>query len=57
VQDASLVRPAEVDFLVGDASKACRELDWKPTVGFPELIRLMLEKDLQRLKNSNQAVG
>jgi len=54
VHDSSLVRPAEVDLLVGDASKARRELGWKPTVGVPQLIRLMLDKDLQRLKTGNQ---
>jgi GDPmannose 4,6-dehydratase len=48
VQDPGLVRPAEVDLLVGDASKGRRVLGWKPEVSFPELIRLMVEADLER---------
>ena len=46
VQDKSLYRPAEVDLLVGDASKAGRELGWEPTVSFAELTRLMVDDDL-----------
>jgi len=46
VQDESLYRPAEVDLLVGDASKAGRELGWEPTVSFAELARLMVDDDL-----------
>jgi GDPmannose 4,6-dehydratase len=49
VQDPSLVRPAEVDLLIGDASKARRELGWRPKVGFRELVRMMVEADLKRL--------
>jgi GDPmannose 4,6-dehydratase len=47
--DDSLKRPAEVDLLVGDASKAERELGWKPTTSFEELIRLMVRSDLALL--------
>lgn len=50
VQDPSLIRPAEVDLLVGDSSKARRLLGWKPEVNFAELIRMMVESDLQRAK-------
>ena len=46
VQDDSLYRPAEVDLLVGDASKAGRQLGWEPTVSFSELARLMVDADL-----------
>lgn len=46
-QDESLVRPAEVDLLVGDASKARERLGWSPTVSFPELVRLMVQADLE----------
>lgn len=46
VQDESLYRPAEVDLLVGDASKAGRELGWEPSVSFAELARLMVDDDL-----------
>ncbi len=49
VRDPALVRPAEVDLLIGDASKARRELGWKPEVGFRELIRRMVDADLKRL--------
>jgi GDPmannose 4,6-dehydratase len=53
VQDPALVRPAEVDLLVGDASKAHRTLGWKPETDFRELIRLMVEADLERLKKTH----
>ncbi|MDD5088843.1 MAG: GDP-mannose 4,6-dehydratase, partial [bacterium] len=45
-----LVRPAEVDLLVGDASKAWERLGWKPQVRFEELVRRMVEADLTDLK-------
>ncbi|MBI4093016.1 MAG: GDP-mannose 4,6-dehydratase [Candidatus Kerfeldbacteria bacterium] len=44
--DRQFTRPAEVDMLVGDASKARRELGWSPTVRFPELVKMMVEADL-----------
>jgi GDPmannose 4,6-dehydratase len=47
--DERYERPAEVDLLVGDASKAKRRLDWEPKVRFPELVRLMLDADLAKL--------
>jgi GDPmannose 4,6-dehydratase len=50
VQDPALMRPAEVDLLVGDAAKARRVLGWKPDVSFEELVRLMVEADLARLR-------
>ncbi len=46
--DARFNRPAEVELLVADASKAKRELDWEPTVRFRELVRLMVDADLAR---------
>src|SRR5437870_5619397 len=49
-EDPALRRPAEVDLLVGDASKARRALGWKPEVSFHQLIRLMVDTDLERLK-------
>jgi len=48
--DPSLLRPAEVDQLVGDATKAHRELGWAPRVGFPELIDMMVRADMDRLR-------
>ena len=50
VVDDSLMRPAEVDALVGDASKARRVLGWEPTTSFQELIALMVDADLERLR-------
>jgi GDPmannose 4,6-dehydratase len=50
VQDPALMRPAEVDLLVGDATKAKRVLRWTPEVDFRGLVRMMVEADLQRLK-------
>jgi GDPmannose 4,6-dehydratase len=48
VQDPALRRPAEVDNLMGDASKARRVLGWEPTVTFRDLVRRMVEADLAR---------
>ncbi|MDX6652819.1 MAG: GDPmannose 4,6-dehydratase [Solirubrobacterales bacterium] len=48
--DSALLRPAEVDVLVADSSKASRDLSWKPRVGFEELVRIMVEADLALLK-------
>jgi len=47
--DQQFVRPTEVVELVGDYSKAERELGWKPTTSFDELIRLMVRADLELL--------
>ncbi len=44
-----LFRPAEVDFLVGDASKARTILKWKPEVNFQELVKIMIDADIKRL--------
>jgi GDPmannose 4,6-dehydratase len=49
VADPQLLRPAEVDHLVGDASKARRELGWEPKTSFRELVELMVDADLARL--------
>jgi GDPmannose 4,6-dehydratase len=51
VQDPRFMRPAEVDLLVGDASKAGKELGWEPNVSFPALVRLMVDADLKMLRN------
>jgi GDPmannose 4,6-dehydratase len=50
VQDPALTRPAEVEQLLGDATKARRILDWEPRISFAELVRLMVDADLKRLK-------
>jgi GDPmannose 4,6-dehydratase len=46
--DPRYFRPAEVDLLIGDASKARQELGWKPKVGFHELVRMMVEADVRQ---------
>jgi GDPmannose 4,6-dehydratase len=46
VQDEALMRPAEVDLLIGDATKARRTLGWEPSIDFPTLVERMVEADL-----------
>ena len=46
-QDPRFMRPAEVDLLIGDASRARERLGWKPTMAFPALVRMMVEADLE----------
>jgi GDPmannose 4,6-dehydratase len=48
--DPQYFRPAEVDHLVADASKARRALGWEPTVTFPQLVRIMVDADLTELE-------
>jgi GDPmannose 4,6-dehydratase len=48
--DPSLIRPAEVDHLIGDASKAKAVLGWQPTVAFRQLIAMMVDADLKALE-------
>ncbi len=50
--DPKLVRPAEVDYLCGDATKARRVLGWKPAMSFQKLIEMMVEADLNAFKQS-----
>ncbi len=52
VKDESYYRPAEVDLLVSNPIKAKTQLGWEPTVGFKELVTMMVDSDMQRLKNS-----
>ena len=47
-QDPKFLRPAEVDLLIGDPSKAKTKLGWEPEVDFPALIKMMVAHDLQR---------
>jgi GDPmannose 4,6-dehydratase len=49
-QDERFVRPAEVDQLIGDASKAREVLGWAPTVGFGELVAMMVDSDIEATK-------
>jgi GDPmannose 4,6-dehydratase len=50
VVDPKFRRPAEVDVLLGDASKARGKLGWEPKVSFPELVQMMVEADLDRCR-------
>jgi len=49
-------RPAEVDLLIGDPTKAAVELGWKPKVGFDELVTLMVDADLKRARDNTNHV-
>jgi GDPmannose 4,6-dehydratase len=48
--DPRYIRPTEVDLLLGDSSKAKKDLGWKPKVAFKELVRIMVEADLELAK-------
>jgi GDPmannose 4,6-dehydratase len=52
IEDTIDCRPAESGLLVGDASRARRVLNWKPTVGFRDLVHMMVGSDLEQIKNS-----
>ena len=53
-QDEKFFRPAEVDLLVGDASKAGHVLGWEPSMTFKELVEMMVEADLEAIKNGKE---
>jgi GDPmannose 4,6-dehydratase len=55
--DPTLVRPAEVDHLIGDASRAKEVLGWTPALTFEGLIRMMVEADLARLSNATKTTA
>jgi GDPmannose 4,6-dehydratase len=52
VQDQRFYRPAEVDLLIGDPSRAMAALDWKPRTSFEELVRTMVDTDLARRRRT-----
>jgi len=52
VSDPKFIRPAEVDMLVGDASKAHAKLGWEPSVTFEDLIQMMVDADMKALQAS-----
>ncbi len=54
VQDSRFMRPAEVDLLIGDPSKARQMLGWEPKVTFRELVRMMVDADLALLRSENK---
>jgi GDPmannose 4,6-dehydratase len=49
--DPAFIRPAEVDLLVGDPSKAMKKLGWKPKVSFEQMTRMMVDADIERLSS------
>jgi GDPmannose 4,6-dehydratase len=50
--DPQFIRPAEVELLIGDASKAKKKLGWEPRVSFRELVEMMVDADVARLKRA-----
>ena len=52
--DSSLIRPAEVEHLIGDSGKARKRLGWEPAVGFEELIRMMVDADYRLLLDARR---
>jgi len=48
--DPRYFRPAEVDYLCADASKISKKLGWRPTVGFGELVRIMVQADIEEIE-------
>jgi GDPmannose 4,6-dehydratase len=54
VLDERFMRPAEVDLLIGDPTKARDTLGWKPKTSFPDLVRVMVDADMQLLKEQNR---
>jgi GDPmannose 4,6-dehydratase len=55
--DPKLIRPAEVEFLCGDATKAREKLGWEPQVGFEELIKMMVEADLEAVQKAENGIA
>ena len=55
--DPRYYRPAEVDYLLGDPSKAAKVLGWKPRTSFAELVRLMMESDMELARREQRAGG
>jgi GDPmannose 4,6-dehydratase len=50
--DPALLRPAEVEHLLGDATKAREHLQWRPEVSFQQLVEMMVDADLERLSSA-----
>ncbi len=49
--DPRFLRPAEVDHLIGDPAKAKKELGWEPSVTFKQLVAMMVDADIERIKS------
>jgi GDPmannose 4,6-dehydratase len=54
--DPKLIRPAEVEHLIGDSTKACAELGWRPAVDFVSLVKMMVDADIERLADAPSAL-
>jgi GDPmannose 4,6-dehydratase len=57
VQDQRFMRPAEVDLLIGDASKARAELGWRPRTQFPDLVAMMVESDMELVADQRRQLA
>ncbi len=57
VQDERFMRPAEVDLLIGDSSKARTQLGWEPKTSFPELVTMMVDADLDLVARQQHAAS
>jgi GDPmannose 4,6-dehydratase len=55
--DPRYLRPSEVDYLLGDASKAHRELGWEPKINFKELVRIMVDADVEAIGMEPKGAG
>ncbi|MGH9454078.1 MAG: GDP-mannose 4,6-dehydratase, partial [Terriglobia bacterium] len=55
--DPSLLRPAEVNHLRGDYSLANHEMGWKPKVSFEDLVKMMVDADVDRLKRGQESLS
>jgi len=52
VQDPAFMRPAEVDQLIGNPAKAAAKLGWEPDVSFKELVQMMVDVDVEKLRQA-----
>ena len=52
--DPRYLRPAEVELLIGDSTKARQQLGWEPSVTFEQLVHLMVDADIEALKKAQQ---
>jgi GDPmannose 4,6-dehydratase len=55
--DPRYLRPTEVDHLLGDSTKARTKLGWKPKVNFPQLVRLMVDHDMERARQERTLIN
>jgi len=55
--DERYLRPAEVELLIGDSTKARQQLNWEPSVTFQELVHLMVDADMKALEEQGRGSG